>query len=408
MTVDVHRGRCLVMADPLADRLHVHVLVDQERDVRVPELVHMDLRKICQLGHPMQLLVQSRLRVEDQPFIPPNVHLLNIIPDLVMQLLRDFDVPDGALRLRRLDHAMAVDHHVVLRHMDHALTFRNVPGCERQKLSLTQAGPVEDLEDQRIKSLVLIFQKLLELLQGPEVHLLCLGAADRAGDLAWIHHNSVKFHRMVHDGGHLLVDRVEIGVSVLLPGLRVLRLHELVLPLDDGMRVDVLESCILIVWKNVRLKRPALVLQGRRLQPGLHIPHVSSVELAEGHGWVIRVPGPDVAIVPLLRIRSGDKPALVNLTVLPGEVLIPESDFPPRLAILQLVLRDRSLRSHSLSPQFEALRPSEIPVRKSLELVSPILTFPLPVSNPISAFHIVSDVEAESLNRIYTCVYGMA
>ena len=99
------------------------------------------------------------------------------------------------------------------------------------------------------------------------MHFFCLGAADRAGDLTWIHHNTVEFYRMIHYCGHLLVDRIEVGICVLLPGLRVLRLQELVLPLNDGVRVDVRELRILIVWKDVRLKRPALVLESRSLQP---------------------------------------------------------------------------------------------------------------------------------------------
>lgn len=121
------------------------------------------------------------------------------------------------------------------------------------------------------------------LLLSPEVHLVGVLLANLADLLHGVGCQAVVPHGMVHDGGELVADAVQVGraerQSVAGP-----QLHQLVFPGDDVRRGDLVDGLGLEVGQNLRLDHRGLCVPSASAQARGDVLSVDPVEVSEGHG----------------------------------------------------------------------------------------------------------------------------
>ena len=121
------------------------------------------------------------------------------------------------------------------------------------------------------------------LVLGPEVHLFGVLLADLADLVHGVGGKAVVLHRVVHDGGELVADAVQVGRAER-QAVAGPQLHQLVFPGDDVRRDDLVDGLGLEIGQDFRLYHRGLGVPGASAQARGDVLPVDSVEVREGHG----------------------------------------------------------------------------------------------------------------------------
>lgn len=145
----------------------------------------------------------------------------------------------GLRGLRRVYDVHAARATEGLRDMDLGGLEVDIRRCQCEHLANAQSAPEQYPEgDVRIRLVGHGIREAKVLLSCPEVHLALLFGADLPCDLHRVPLKAVEAHQMVHDRGELAAKGVQVGGSVGRAALGA-ALKQMVLPVDDGLRVDI-------------------------------------------------------------------------------------------------------------------------------------------------------------------------
>lgn len=338
---------CGLVTRPIADGHCREPHLCQKRDVAVPEVVdpddgnprhgaslrdgRLELRR-AEVGE--YALIMSRWR-----------HVVDEVPKLVAQELREGNLADRLLRLRVGDEVLSLEMPVGMPDVQRRSHEVDACGSERKQLSRPYARPIENLEggvEQLVVGLRLGEPQILLL--GSDVYAASVLGADARGFLERVGAEAVVSLGVVHDGGEGAVDRADVCLRV---GLAVLlsESEDLVLPIDDveqgyvphALGAELRDD---LAVDDVLAGGPGVLSDGR--------PHVLGVDVHEVCESHVHGAARSVRVVEFERLGVGFllEAALALMLALPVDVLVPELARPA-----PILLSNRGHRIPSFPPK---------------------------------------------------------
>ena len=258
--------------------------VDQQRDMRMSEVVNSYLFHACALGPLLHLVVQSAVAHGEDTI--PGADVIEG-SDVVLHFVRKgFVHPDGTDALGGLglcDYVLAVQPLVGFVDAKRLLLKVEVLRGQCQHLAQADTAPVQHLEGVVHGRLVHhLGGKLQILLLRPEEHLLMALMAHVAGDGCGIALQPVITYRMVEDAGDLCMDGLEIARGIGL-AIRLALLHHRVLPGNNVPGFDLTDHAILEIGKDLRFDDVPLGDPGVLADAILLVSIIDLHESPEGH-----------------------------------------------------------------------------------------------------------------------------
>ncbi|KRN56209.1 hypothetical protein IV72_GL000345 [Atopobium minutum] len=259
--------------------------LDEKAHVAVAQVVDADGLHAACFAAAAHLRAQEAFGVAEYPLVLGDAaKAREVVAHLLGQELGHHDGPHRFPGLRGGDHVLAADALVGFRHRHRAAREVEVPGRERQQLAHAHAAPVQYLERHVGRGLVAqLAAETQVLVLGPEVHLVGVLLADLADLPHGVGCQAVVPHGVVHDGGELVADAVQIGRAER-QAVAGSQFHQLVFPGDDVRRGDLVDGLGLEVGQDLRLDHRGLGVPGASAQARGDVLPVDPVEVGEGHG----------------------------------------------------------------------------------------------------------------------------
>ena len=302
----------------------------------MPDVVDSDALDPGLFRTPLYLPVEIALSDSKHPIMRPNaVEHFEIVLDFICQKLRHGDDAVALFRLGGSNQVLAIQPLVRLVDRYGALLEVKICWGQSQQLPLSDTAPVEHLkgvEGQRLVHHHL--GKFQVLFLGPEHHLPVFLFAHAPGLFTGILPQIVIPHRVIEDGGELVVDRFQvhrrIGLAVL-----VLVVQHLVLPGDNLLSGDVAHFQPAEVGQQLGTDDVVFGCPGVLLKPSFHIRCVEIHEALKCH---IQISTGLVELFPLpsLRLPLGLEAPLLGLLALAVSISI-AVDYPPGVGLFFLI-----------------------------------------------------------------------
>lgn len=329
------------MAEARCDGRDRHSHRHEHRRVAVAQLVDADALHLRRLGTARHLVMEEMLRHARKD---PRVQVRRRVQSQILFELFDEKGWHGhrAVRVRGLRRV----EDILVSHTGDGFADPDLRGAkvyirrsESEHLSYAKTAPEQYLEgDMGIGFVCDRVGEAQVLLLGPNAHFALLLRPDLPGDADVVARESVEAHEMVHDRRQLAAERVQVVCRVGL-ALGYAAFREMVLPVYDGLGVDVSDQRV----AEVRLEHPldvvALLFQSRLSDSGRIIVEINIACESELHGRSLRHSLLEVPL-PALGLAFRSKSSLGLSLGLTFPVLVSEVD-ELGLAFLIFVSRHR-------------------------------------------------------------------